>query len=248
VIQSPVLRAVLVLVLLAFAVFCAQIAWTEGGPGTFILIALALGALTFAVGLIFPGRRRIALRAVAGGAAALYAAYWAVEVWYLLRGDTQSVRIGQPSALSACIGALIWGIPLLVYALSGRTLREHRVADSFAADGTGELRDRHTLAALEAAGADLSLPTEVNFYLEVPSRAHAESIFSVGQRRGLQAEIHGDAVDDPVTVCLGTQLVPSWENIRRARADFERLASEYGGILDGWDARARTAAPPEPAV
>jgi len=237
VLSSPTLRAILALALLAFAAFCLQIAWTEGGPGTWLLIVMALVSVTFVVGLVVPCRQRIALRLVAGAVVLGYVAYFGMELVALFRGETQSLRVGGPSALMAGVGLLVWGVPLLVYTLSGRTPRENAAQAAIAADHDFALRDWQTLSALQEAGADLRVPTRVRFYLEVPSEGHTRSVANVAEREGFSVEVHPPAsVDAPWTCCVSRELAPTWENIRRARARLTELASAMGGTLDGWEA------------
>jgi hypothetical protein len=241
VIQSPVLRAVLVLALLAFAAFCLFSVWTEGGQGSALLVGLSLLALTFAVGLVFPGRRRIALRLVAASVVALYLAYLGVELWQMLRGEAQEVQIGQPSALMAGVGVLVWGIPLLIYSLSGRTPRENAEQAALAADVTYALRDRRTLDALERAGADLDLATEVRFYIAAPTPGHARSLENVLARRGCVIEALDPVDAGEGAACVVTQeMVPSWENVRETRQWLTEVATQLGCSVDGWEAAVRS--------
>jgi hypothetical protein len=240
-ISSPTLRAVLAIALVAFAAFCLQLAWTEGGPGTWVLIVLALGAVTFAVGLIVPGRRRIALRLVAGVVVIGYLVYFGAELAALLRGGSQPLRVGGPSAMMAGVGVLVWGVPLLVYTLSGRTPREHAIRAAIAADHDFVLRDRLALAALERAGADLELPTEVRFHLDLPGEAHARSVANVAEREGLGVEVYApEDPSGPWTCCVSDTMRPTWENIRGLRARLTELASAMGGEVEGWEALARS--------
>ena len=239
-IQSPLLRAVLVLALLAFAAFGLSTAWTEGGEGTALLVGISLAALTFAVGLVFPGRRRIALRLVAGAVVAMYLVYLGGELWGLLRGEAQAVRIGRPSALMAGVGVLIWGIPLLVYTLSGRTLRENAEQAALASDVTYALRDRRTLDALVEAGADLDLVTEVRFYVNAPTAGHARSLENVLARRGLAVEVLiPDGARDEATCVVIQEMAPSWDNIRETRQWLTEVATQLGSTVDGWEAVVR---------
>jgi hypothetical protein len=241
VIQSPVLRAVLVLALLAFAAFCLFTVWTEGGPGSALLVGLSLLALTFAVGLVFPGRRRIALRLVAASVVTLFLVYLGVELWQLVRGGAQELRTGQPSALMAGVGVLIWGIPLLIYTLSGRTPRENAEQAALAADVTYALRDRRTLDALAKAGADLDLATEVRFYIEAPTAAHARSLENVLTRRGCVVEVLVPGFEDEEATCVVVrEMVPSWENIRATREWLTDVATQLGSTVEGWEAGVRS--------
>jgi hypothetical protein len=100
--------------------------------------------------------------------------------------------------------------------------------------------DRETLDALEAAGADLSLPTETIFHLVFPTEAHARSAESVAAREGyrVQSYVAGDGATEWIC-CITQELVPEWENIRGARSRFTELANALGGHVDGWEAAVR---------
>ena len=62
-IRSRFFRSILIVALLTFTAFCV---WTVTTDPQVILYATVLGllAVTFAVGLLFTGRRRLALRVV----------------------------------------------------------------------------------------------------------------------------------------------------------------------------------------
>jgi hypothetical protein len=75
--------------------------------------------LLLALGVLAPRRLNVALRIVAGMVAAGYLAYFCGEVWALINGEHQVVRLGAPSALMASVGLLIFGVPALIYALGG---------------------------------------------------------------------------------------------------------------------------------
>jgi hypothetical protein len=241
VIQSPVLRTVLVLALLSFAAFCLFSVWTEGGQGSALLAGLSLLAILFAVGLVFPGRRRIALRLVAGAAVAFCLVNFGIELWALFHGEAQEIRIGQPSAVMALIGVLVWGVPLVVYTLSGRSARERAEEAALAADVTYALRDRRAIDALAKAGADLDLPTEVRFYVDAPTIGHARSLENVLARQGCAVEVLDPVDASEGATCVVTQeMVPSWENIRQTREWLTDVATQLGGTVDGWEALVRS--------
>ena len=241
-IRSPVLRAVLVLALVGFAAFAIDLVWEDGGKeqGSTLMVGLALLALTAAVGFAFPGRRRIALRAVGAVIVLVYVAYFGVELVALLRGEKQPLNIGEPSAIIAGLGVLIWGVPLLVYALSGRTLREHRRGRALVAHETPQILDERTLAEMTKAGANLSLPTATSWFLEMPSEGHARSAASVLEREGFAVDVREPADGDATWTCrAGCEMVPSGENVRAMRARLTELAGALGGSFDGWEAAVR---------
>jgi MFS family permease len=246
-IESRFLRAVLVAALLGFVALLVA-GWSPDDTPTAraVGVGLVLLALTFAVGVIAPGRRRLALRIVAGVVVAFYLAYFGTYAWRLARGEPQPFVFGQPSALMAGIGLLVWGVPLLVYALSGRTLREHAADEAavkaLAADPTGELLDQHTLDALTDEGADLALETDVQLFLLFPGEGHARSAQSVVQREGHVGDVLApDEPDTPWVLAVHRRFVPTLENVRAARARYTSLATELGGTFDGWEAAVRAA-------
>jgi hypothetical protein len=241
-IRSPVLRAVLVVALLGFGAWAIDLVWEGGGQeqGSALLVGLALLAMTAAMGLVFPGRRRIALRAVAAVIIAAYAVYFGVELVALLSGEKQRLFPGTPSATIAGLGLLFWGVPLLIYSISGRTLREHRQARAAALPKPPEVLDEQTPAAMTNAGADLTLRTETNWYLGMPSEGHAGSAANVLGREGFVVEIFPPAAGSQSWACCAQcEMVPSRENVRAMRARMTELAGSLGGEFDGWEAQVR---------
>lgn len=244
-IESRFLRAVLVAALLGFVALLVA-GWSPDDAPTARAagIGLVFLALTFAAGIVVPGRRRLALRVVAGVVVAFYLAYFATYAWRLARGEPQPFELGRPSALMAGIGLLVWGVPLLVYALSGRTPREHAADEAavkaLVADPTGETLDRHTLDALVDEGADLALETDVQLFLLFPEEGHARSAQSVVQREGHVGDVLApDEPGTPWVLAVHRRLVPTLENVRAARARYTSLATELGGTFDGWEAAVR---------
>ena len=93
---------------------------------------MAALALLVAVGIAAPTRGRIALRIGAGVIGTAYVVYFAVELWQLLRGESQRLRPGEPSALMAGIGLLVYAVPMLIFAVAGYPGERYRsLADFF---------------------------------------------------------------------------------------------------------------------
>jgi hypothetical protein len=138
-VTNPVLRALLVLCLAGF-VWALWLPDPEGTPmkGQWLVIALTALAATFAVGLVFPTRARWALRVVAGLAAGVLFALFAYRVVLLVRhGPPRGGVLAIDSPLRTGLGLLLFGVPLLVFALSGRSVQERRAEkNSEAAGGT----------------------------------------------------------------------------------------------------------------
>ena len=224
----------LVAALVAFGLYCVSFAVTEpDARGVGVLLALA--ALLFAAGLLFPGRNRLLLRTLAGAASLAYVAYFVQQLVALIAGQPQEFAVGQPSALMANLALLIIAMPLARYAVTGRTSRE-RVAELAARnDPTGALTDRASLGALAAAGVDLAQEAELLFRFEFPSAAHAASAELVVRREGHDATTTGPADGaGPFRMEVRRRLVPSWDAVRAARARYEGLARELGGRFTGW--------------
>jgi hypothetical protein len=106
--------------------------------------------------------------------------------------------------------------------------------------GKGEIGslegDQQVLAQLRKAGADLSKPTEVIYYLYFKDRQAADSAAAhVGV--GPLAPSVRRAADDSAWLCLVTgTMVPSQEAIRTYTTRLVALAKTYHGEYDGWEA------------
>ena len=96
--------------------------------------------------------------------------------------------------------------------------------------------DRQVLAQLRKAGADLSRPTEVNYYLYFQERRAAESAASEVGNGPLAATVRR-AGDDSAWLCFvsGT-MVPSETAIRAYSTRLVEVARRHGGEYDGWEA------------
>jgi len=97
--------------------------------------------------------------------------------------------------------------------------------------------DRQTLNAMTAHGADLSKPTEVNFYLYLPTRAAAEAAVEEVRRSGYVAEVRPPLPGYDTWLCFAIRdMLTSPEAIDLARVGFEALAQRFNGEFDGWEA------------
>ena len=109
---STTSRIVLILALLGFVwMVNAGPADPTDAPTTsqrVVGIIVSSVALLFALGLAFPRRGRVATRIVAGCVVLAYLAYFVTELISLLRGEPRPFRRGEPSALMAGIGLLVW--------------------------------------------------------------------------------------------------------------------------------------------
>jgi hypothetical protein len=96
--------------------------------------------------------------------------------------------------------------------------------------------DQQTLRALRDAGANLTKPTEVNFYLYFHERAAADSAAAQAGTQELTASVQR-AADNSAWLCLVTgTIVPSETAIRQASSRLQAVAATHGGEYDGWEA------------
>ena len=124
-IKSVVLRTFLVLAL-AGLTWMLLAGWATDSPRDRLMEAsisavVALGA----IGIALPARAAWALRFVAGIVGVVYLLYFGAELWSLVSGQRQILRLGEPSATMAGLGLLFIGLPLLVFALSGTGILKH---------------------------------------------------------------------------------------------------------------------------
>ena len=118
-IRSNFLRFVLVGALLG-GIWLMLAGWPTDSPrDRFVEASISAVVLLLAFGIALPERAAWALRIVAGVVGMAYVLYFGSEWWSMLRGQGQSLRISQPSVLSAGLGLLIIGIPMLVFAFAG---------------------------------------------------------------------------------------------------------------------------------
>ena len=97
--------------------------------------------------------------------------------------------------------------------------------------------DRQVLAQLSEAGADLSKPTELNFYLYFKDRPSADSAAAHAGAGPLVATVRR-AGDDSSWLCLVSgQMVPSEAAIHSHVVRLLALAVAHGGEYDGWEAK-----------
>ena len=120
--ETPVYFWVLCPFVLVFAILMA-VGRPEDTPtqraGSMVV---ALLAVLFLLGLASPRRFRWAARTVTGAVFLIYLAFVCVETWRAV----QLRSLAGTSLVLALIGMLVWGIPALVFALSGAFPSEHR--------------------------------------------------------------------------------------------------------------------------
>ncbi|MDX6486121.1 MAG: Regulator of ribonuclease [Gaiellaceae bacterium] len=103
-----------------------------------------------------------------------------------------------------------------------------RIADGSEADE----RVLHHLAML---GCDSSVACECTHYLYLPSRSDAGAVAQALECDGWQTVVRESEAYCWLVEATRTRALTS-ELVRRTRDDLAALASEHGGLYDGWEA------------
>src|SRR3954470_4645027 len=127
---------------------------------------------------------------------------------------------------------------LVIVALIARSRRAGQPNRLEAGKGAiGSLEgDQQVLAQLRNAGADLTKPTEVNFYLYFKERHAADSAAAHASEGPLVATVRR-AGDDSAWLCfVSGQMIPAEAAIHAHSVRLLALAQAHGGEYDGWEA------------
>lgn len=100
-------------------------------------------------------------------------------------------------------------------------------------------KDLFVLGSLRDAGADLSEPRHVVFYLYFPDQASAARAGEVASGQGYSPDVREPLTEYPdqwALVCDRHDTVTSPDFVRDADNFFQALADTHGGEFDGWEA------------
>jgi hypothetical protein len=100
-------------------------------------------------------------------------------------------------------------------------------------------KDLAVLGSLSDAGADLTQPRHVVFYLYFPEQATAERAGEVARGHGYTPDVRTPLPQYPgqwSLVCDRHEAVTSPAFVRDADNFFQDLADTHGGEYDGWEA------------
>ena len=106
----------------------------------------------------------------------------------------------------------------------------------FSLFGCGKKRDldETVLIQLRQAGADLSKPHKIEFFLYVPTQAAAQDAANRIQKDGFQSKVR-PPLKGSDWLCFATKtMAPSLPELQKIRRDFLSLAAELHGDYDGW--------------
>lgn len=105
-----------------------------------------------------------------------------------------------------------------------------RVIDTYEPGEDGNLR---VLEHLRKAGSDLSLPTDIRWFVHL-SGAHAEAFRRDAAAEGWKVVL--ERFEERWTCICSLTAVPTIAEIRRMEAALGRLSDLHRGDLDGWEA------------
>lgn len=100
-------------------------------------------------------------------------------------------------------------------------------------------KDLAVLGSLMDAGADLTQPRHVVFYLYFPDQASAGRAGDVASGQGYTSDVRTPLPEYPgdwTLVCERHDTVTSPDFVRDADDFFQALADTHGGDYDGWEA------------
>lgn len=102
-------------------------------------------------------------------------------------------------------------------------------------------KDLLVLNQLLQAGANLAAPRHVLYYLYFKDRATAETAASAASASAFATRVREPIPQDPNNwgvVCERNSYVLSMDIVRDNTDYFEKLAAQFGGVYDGWEASA----------
>jgi len=97
--------------------------------------------------------------------------------------------------------------------------------------------DARVIAALKDAGSDLTKPHPIDFYfVEFPDRVSADRFAQSLRDTGWKFDVHQSPDSSDWTVIASTVMVPDAYEISLTSAKLRKIAPQYGGDYDGWEA------------
>lgn len=96
--------------------------------------------------------------------------------------------------------------------------------------------DQRMIERLRRSGVDPFRPVDVDFFVAVPSKDHADAIASRLQAEGFASDVRElkDSVDQPWSVHALKTMPLNVNGIREVSTRLRQLADEAGGRYDGW--------------
>lgn len=98
--------------------------------------------------------------------------------------------------------------------------------------------DGAVIEQLREAGADLSQPREVRYYLYLPTVADADAVAATAQTGGRAIHVEPAATGDDWLVLITETIVVDEATMGARRNEFHGLVDPRNGQYDGWEAAA----------
>ena len=96
--------------------------------------------------------------------------------------------------------------------------------------------DERVLDHLARLGCDPGAPRESTHYLYLPQRSGADAVAAVLDRDGWRTRV--EPCEDTSWLVTATRVAKlSTKLVKQTRGSLEALASEHGGLYDGWEAK-----------
>ena len=109
---------------------------------------------------------------------------------------------------------------------------------ALAACTAGDADDAAVIEQLRQAGADLSQPREVRYYLYLPGQADANRVATMVAGGARQVDVQPAAVGSDWLVLVTETTVVDLELLAARREEWRRALEPLGGEYDGWEAAA----------
>jgi hypothetical protein len=104
--------------------------------------------------------------------------------------------------------------------------------------GCGDGGDGAVLEQLRDAGADLSKPRDVRYYLYVTTQDAATQVANQVAAEGRTVEVSPSATGSDWLILVNEQAVVDAETLAARRSEFEAALDPVDGVYDGWEAAA----------
>ena len=97
---------------------------------------------------------------------------------------------------------------------------------------------KEVLGQLRKHGSDISKPHNFEFYLHVPTKAHAEKAVVKIRASSFAGATLSRCTSGSGWLCLATKtIVPAKADLADHARFFEQIAAALGGEFDGWEAK-----------
>lgn len=160
--------------------------------------------------------------------------------WAAERAGMRSLGLGRNGAMMQSIWFHIHFVRALLAAFLLASQSSCGTRMEHIEPGNGEIGslegDRQVLAHLRKAGADLSKPTDVRYYVYFSERSAADSAAAQVGPGPLSARVQRAANDSAWLCLVSGDMVPSEQAIREYTTRLVALAKRYRGEYDGWEA------------